>query len=163
MPTTTIPSESALPSSHPDASPPSSLPDDPSPPGSKQPIPSHTAPQTSSEALSALSDPNFLPSLTTTSPFHPRALRSHLVLLTLLLGGIYLAYFVLDVAILQTWPQFIGISAVALLGILLTGGFNIDWYSLLLDFWWLSFPLAGAAGLALVVMQENATSFTETD
>lgn len=156
--TTTIPSESAT-----SPSPSSSLPDDPSPPGSEKPIPAHTAPQTSSAALAALADPDFLPSLTTTSPLHPRALRSHLVLTTLLFGGLYLSYFIFSVEILQTWPQFLGIAATALFGILLTGGFNIDWWSLLLDFWWLSLPLCGAAGLALVVMQENATSFAETD
>ena len=44
-----------------------------------------------------------------------------------------------------------------------TGSHSIDWYELVTGYWWFSLPVAGAAGLMLVMAQEQATGFSEVD
>jgi hypothetical protein len=50
-------------------------------------------------------------------------------------------------------------------GVLLywTGSHYIDWWELVMGYWWLSMPVAGAAGVLLVMAQEQATGFHEVD
>jgi hypothetical protein len=45
-----------------------------------------------------------------------------------------------------------------------TGSHSIDWWELVVaGYWRLSMPVAGAAGLLLVMAQEQATGFSEVD
>jgi len=44
-----------------------------------------------------------------------------------------------------------------------TGSLYIDWWELVAGYWWLSMPVAGAAGLLLVMAQEQATGFSEVE
>ncbi|KAL9111406.1 MAG: hypothetical protein Q9187_007921 [Circinaria calcarea] len=113
-----------------------------------------------STAISTLTDPDFLPSLDQ-APV-TRKLQSHLLLALLLCGAISMAY-VLGLDIIQGRVA-IGVLGVAVaLAIGAIGGWNIDWWELVLGYWWFSIPIAGAAGLAYLIMQEHASGMAETD
>jgi len=56
-----------------------------------------------------------------------------------------------------------GVAAMGGLLLFWTGSHSIDWYELVAGYWWLSLPVAGAAGLMLVMAQEQATGFEEVD
>jgi len=54
-----------------------------------------------------------------------------------------------------------GVSAAGAVLMYWTGSHYIDWWELLAGYWWLSMPVAGMAGVLLVMAQERATSFNE--
>ena len=44
-----------------------------------------------------------------------------------------------------------------------TGSHSIDWWELITRYWWLSMPVAGAAGLLLVMAQERADGLGDVE
>lgn len=111
--------------------------------------------------IAAVTDPTFpLPTLKAgTSTF--RYVRSFTVLFCLLASGLGGAY-LFEAAILQD-PLYLAVASVAVLvGVFATGTVWIDWWELVLGYWWLSMPIGCAAGLAFVMMQERATTWGET-
>lgn len=111
-------------------------------------------------AVSTITDPNFLPSLDEAPT--TRKLQSHLLLSLLLASAIFAAY-ILGLDIIQGRVA-IGVLGVAVaLAIGAVGGWNIDWWELVLGYWWFSIPIAGLAGLAYLIMQEHASGLNETD
>jgi len=130
---------------------------------SEETAPAHTKHTglTPADAYNALTDPNVLPSLNEDTSI-VRRLGSYIVLLSLLAGGLFLAY-IFGVDILQTQTQIIGIGIAIVLGMGLVGGWNIDWWDLVLGYWWLSMPIAGLAGVAFLVMQERTSGMVEVE
>lgn len=84
--------------------------------------------------------------------------------LSTLIGGAVLGAWFLDVAMFQSSQPLLvmGSAFVALLGLFFfMGSVWIDWFELLLGYWWLSMPVGILAGLALVLNQEDSTSIGE--
>ena len=118
-------------------------------------------------ATSILTDPKFpLPTLTANSSPLAYA-KSFAVLSCLLASGLSFAWFI-DMPLVTA----VGIDPVLLLAgafvffmalLFATGTVWIDWWELVLGYWWLSMPIGAAAGLALVMNQENTTQMGEVD
>lgn len=125
-----------------------------------------TKPQT---AVSTITDPDFLPTLDEAPA--TQHVKSHLLLLSLIVGGVFSAWFVgfkmFQVFEHQSWGELaLGLGAVvaAAAGMLYwTGSHFIDWWELVTGFWWLSMPVAGAAGLLLLIAQEQSSGWHEVD
>lgn len=115
---------------------------------------------TPADAYNAITDPDVLPTLE--SAPKTRKAQSHLVLTVLLCSAIFGAWLI-GVDILQSQTQIIGIGLAIAVAIGFVGGWNIDWWELVLGYWWLSMPVAGLAGLGFLMMQENASGMDETD
>lgn len=120
-------------------------------------------------ALSALTDETFLPTLDETSK--TQQAKSHSLLLFLVVGGVVGAWFygfeILQISPHKSWLELAiglgGVSAV-LLGLLYwTGTGNIDMWSLVMEWGWWSLPVAGAAGLLFVMMQERTEGIASVD
>jgi len=120
-------------------------------------------------AITAITDPDFLPTLDDVPP--TQKAKSHLLLFSLLLGGVFSAWFMgfelFQVHENKSWLE-LGILLAAVVGaggllLIWTGSTAIDWWELVAGYWWLSLPVAGAAGLILVMAQEQATGFEEMD
>jgi hypothetical protein len=111
--------------------------------------------------LAAATDPKFpLPTLTPKST-RVQYIRSFALLFVLLGSGLGGAY-IMEATILQE-PLYAGIiGLITVLGVFATGAAWIDWWGLVLEYWWLCLPVGGAAGLAFVMMQERATSWKDT-
>jgi hypothetical protein len=117
-----------------------------------------------STTVAAVTDPKFpLPALTENSS----TLRYFLsigTLIGLLATGIVGAW-LLKIEILQTQQPLVAIGVcffVVLSALFFTGTVWIDWYELVLGYWWLSMPIGAAAGLALVMNQEASAGIEET-
>lgn len=116
-------------------------------------------------AIAAVTDPKFpLPQLTSTSS----ALEYILSFSTLFLlvgGGIYGAW-LYEVALLQTAQPLLLLPAVFVVSVGalgLAGLFAVNWWELVLGYWWLSMPVAAMAGLVLVMKQEQSTGLEELE
>ena len=86
---------------------------------------------TPKDAYNAITDPDVLPTLDEAAA--PRKIQSHLVLLVLLAGALGGAWF-LGVDILQSQTQVIGVGVAVAIAIAFIGGFNIDWWELVLGY-----------------------------
>ncbi|MCJ1321641.1 hypothetical protein MMC15_006986 [Xylographa vitiligo] len=115
---------------------------------------------TPKDAYNVITDPDVLPSLDEASV--PRKIQSTFVLLVLLCGALFGAWF-LGVDILQSQTQIIGVGIAIAVAIAFVGGFNMDWWDLVLGYWWISMPAAGLAGIAFLLIQENTSGMEETD
>jgi len=117
-----------------------------------------------STAVAAVTDPKFpLPVLNDESSTL-RYILSFGTLAALLGGGVVGAWY-LDVTMLQSQQPVIVLSVAffAILGALFfTGTVWIDWFELVLGYWWLSMPIGALAGLALVMNQEASTGIVES-
>ncbi|MCJ1483857.1 hypothetical protein MMC06_004025 [Schaereria dolodes] len=113
-----------------------------------------------SDAYNVITDPNVLPTLDEAPK--TRQLQSHFVLLALLSGAIGVAW-LLGLDIIQGRIALLGLGIAVTLAIGAVGGWNIDWWELVLGYWWFSIPIAGAAGLGFLMMQEHASGMDETD
>jgi hypothetical protein len=117
-----------------------------------------------STAVAAIADPKFpLPALTDKSSTL-RCILSFGTLATLLATSIVGAWY-LDVTMLQSEQPIVVLSVAffAVLGALFfTGTVWIDWFELVMGYWWLSMPIAAAAGLVLVMNQEQSTGIQES-
>lgn len=117
-----------------------------------------------SVAIAAVTDPKFpLPQLDGNSSTFTHVL-SFGTLFFLLGGGIYGAW-LLDVALLQSSQPLLILPIVFLItlgALALTGTIWIDWWELVLGYWWLSMPVGALAGLALVLNQESSTGLNES-
>lgn len=112
----------------------------------------------------AVADPKFpLPVLNDQSSAL-RYVLSFGTLAALLAGGIFGAWN-LDVTMLQSQQPLVLLSIVffAILGALFfTGTVWVDWFELVLGYWWLSMPIGAAAGLVLIMNQEQNTGIRES-
>jgi len=117
-----------------------------------------------STAVAAVTDPKFpLPQLDENSSVLEYVL-SFVTLFGLLGGGIYAAW-LYGTPLLQTSQPLLFLPAVfvvtvGLLG--LVGTLWINWWELVLGYWWLSMPIGALAGLVLVFNQEANSGLDET-
>lgn len=145
---------------------PTHSPSDPANASSANTDTSGAKPQT---ALEALSDPSFLPTLDE-APIEQKA-KSHLLLVLLVLGAVVSAWFmgfsVLQVPEQRSWSELAvylaGASAVALALVFWTGTASIDLWSLVMKWGWYTIPVACAAGLIFVMMQERTEELQDLD
>ena len=117
-----------------------------------------------STTVAAVTDPKFpLPQLDENSSVLEYVL-SFATLFILLGAGIYGAW-LYDVPLLQSAQPLLVLPAVFLLiiGILaFVGTLWINWWELVLGYWWLSMPIGAMAGLVLVFNQEANAGLDET-
>ena len=118
-----------------------------------------------STTIAAVTDPKFpLPTLDDDStPL--RYVLSFGTLAALLAGGLAGSWYI-GVSILQSSQPLVACSIAffTVLGALFfTGTVWIDWFELLLGYWWLSMPVGALAGLALVLNQEASAGIEETN
>ena len=62
------------------------------------------------------------------------------------------------------WEQALFLGAVAaavLIALFVTGTVWVDWWELVLGYWWFSIPVGAAAGLAFVLNQETGATMGE--
>ncbi|KAF2810910.1 uncharacterized protein BDZ99DRAFT_475780 [Mytilinidion resinicola] len=117
-----------------------------------------------STTIAAVTDPSFpLPTLTSeSSTLH--YILSFGTLIGLLGAGIVGAW-LFDLPLMQTASPAVVLSvsfATVLGALFFTGTVWIDWYELVLGYWWLSMPIGAAAGLAIVMNQEASAPIVET-
>ncbi|KAJ9612022.1 hypothetical protein H2200_003617 [Cladophialophora chaetospira] len=117
-----------------------------------------------SVAVAAVTDPKFpLPQLGENSSTLEYVL-SFGTLFLLLGGGIFGAW-LYGVTMLQTSQPLLLLPAVfvVICGALAFGGLGgVNWWELVLGYWWLSMPIGALAGLALVMNQEASAGLDET-
>jgi len=125
----------------------------------------NTDDQKAATTAAIITDPNFpLPALDNKSSYFQHV-RSFAVLFVLLAGGIVGAWF-LDTPILQSQqPLYViaGLFGVVTLALFATGTVWIDWWELVLGYWWLSIPIGAAAMLTLVMNQEAQSALEEVE
>lgn len=117
-----------------------------------------------STAIAAVTDPKFpLPILDEkSSPV--RYILSFGTLFLLLGGGIGGAW-MLGTELLQSSQPVVfagGIFAAVLGALFVTGTVWVDWFELVVGYWWLSMPIGALAGLILVLNHEDSTGLEET-
>ena len=56
-----------------------------------------------------------------------------------------------------------GVICVLFLAMWFTGTVWIDWWELVIGYWWLSIPISAATGLLFVMAQERADTIKEVD
>lgn len=115
--------------------------------------------------LAAVLDSSFpLPTLTSEStPL--QYFLSFATLFALLALGVGGAIYV-GVEILQSSrPFFMAGTGIALLmgAFFITGTIWIDWYGLVVKYWWLSMPIGALAGIAVVLNIEASTGIADTE
>ncbi|RDW84995.1 hypothetical protein BP6252_02585 [Coleophoma cylindrospora] len=160
-------------------------------------------------AFQAIMDPEFLPTLE--SAPKTQHIKSYIILISLVIGGVVGAWFfgfeLFQVAsskdpqvpftvpepriLASSWIELVALLGLVIAGLLLliswTGALWIDWWELVLGYWWLryvvsgirvvldgpsgaesanwpfdrSMPAAGGAVVCLVMMQETASSMNE--
>jgi len=123
-----------------------------------------TKPQT---AIDVIVDPDFLPTLEK-APIQQH-LKSNLLLLSLITSGVFgswlLGLDMFQVSEGQSWGMLasglMGVVGVIGLGVWFTGALWIDWWELVLGYWWLSMPVAAGAGLLFVMAQEKSKGLKE--
>lgn len=115
--------------------------------------------------LAAIFDGSFpLPALTADSSVLSYVL-SFGTLLALIAGGIggawYLGYEILQ----SSQPLVMGgiITVVAMFAFWITGTIWVDWFELVIGYWWLSMPIGALAGLAVVLNAEASATMAETE
>jgi hypothetical protein len=75
------------------------------------------------------------------------------------------AWFI-DTSLLQSeQPVYViaGVFSVVTLALFVIGTVWVDWWELVLGYWWLSIPIGAAAKLALVVNQEAQAGLEEVE
>lgn len=116
-------------------------------------------------AIAAIIDPKFpLPTLTEESTPLQYA-RSFGMLLALLGAGVGASMYV-GVEILQSSQPLVmagGAIATMIAAFFITGTIWIDWYELVVLYWWLSLPIGALAGIAVVLNIEASTSLADTE
>lgn len=116
-------------------------------------------------AFAAITDPKFpLPALTSNSSTL-RYILSFGTLLGIMACGIGGAWY-LGLEILQSsQPLVMGIivSAIALVAFWVTGTIWVDWFELVIGYWWLSMPIGALVGIAVVLNAEASATMVETD
>lgn len=116
-------------------------------------------------AIAAVIDPTFpLPSLTEESTTIQYALSfgTLFLLLGIAIGGAYLY----GVEILQSSQPFLvtgSVFAALVAAFFFTNTIWIDWYELVLGYWWLSLPIGALAGLAVLLNMEAQATMAETE
>jgi len=116
----------------------------------------------------AVLDPNFpLPELDSSASTF-RHVKSFAVLAVLLAAGVAGAWFMGASILISEDPTMqvallVGAFVVLLTALFLTGTVWVDWWELVLGYWWLSIPIGAAAGLVVVLNQESATSLKDVD
>ena len=117
-----------------------------------------------STAVAAVTDPKFpLPVLDENAAML-RYVLSFGTVAALLAGGLAGAWF-LGITMLQSQHPVVALSIAffTVLGALFfTGTVWIDWFELVLGYWWLSMPIGAAAGIVLIMNQEATAGMDET-
>lgn len=143
-----------------------------------------------STAVAVVLDPTFpLPILESKKTPTSRYIQSFLLLLFLLLGAVFRAWY-LELSILQTGSTvstspnpksknvlsmlgmamhmeqlalLLGVTGLLFLAMWFTGTIWIDWWELVIAYWWLSIPTGAAAGLLFVMAQERTDTMGQVD
>ena len=118
-----------------------------------------------STTIAAVSDPKFPLPVLDDKATTLRYVLSFGTLTALLAAGIAGAWYVGGVAMLQSEQPLIPLTIAffATLGALfLTGTVWVDWFELVLGYWWLSMPIGAAAGIMLVLNQERGAGIAES-
>jgi len=111
--------------------------------------------------VEALLDPEFLP--TTAKAPVMRKVQSAGILLILVIGAMLGARMLLNTEILQVqWPLFFATGA-AIAGSIFAIAGDIDWWELLLAYWYLCLPVGAVTGALLVMMGEQATGLADVE
>lgn len=135
-------------------------------------------------AIAAVFDPSFpLPTIEPGKTPTSRYIQSFLLLFILLSAAVLGAWF-FELSILQASPNqeakhvlsfvgvtmpveqlllLVGVISVLFLAMWFTGTIWIDWWELVVGYWWLTAPVAAAMGLLLVVAQERIDTVGEVD
>lgn len=115
--------------------------------------------------LAAVLDPSFpLPALTADSSALSYVL-SFGTLFALMACGIGGAWY-LGLEILQSSQPLVMaviVSSVAMLAFWITGTIWVDWFELVVGYWWLSMPIGALAGIAVVLNAEASATMAETE
>lgn len=120
-------------------------------------------------ALGALLDPTFHPSLKS-APLLQKA-KSYALLLVLVFGAVFSAWLLgfdmLQVSAATSWVE-LGLKLGGVGGVVLgllawTGTTEVDLWSLVMEWGWYSIPVAGFAGLMLVMMMERTEALREVE
>ena len=118
------------------------------------------------ETVTAMvTDPKFpLPALDEKST-NTRYVKSFATLLVLLCIGIGFFWFSGTELLQIGHPLLVcgGLLVVVLFALLLTETIWIDWYELVLGYWWVAMPLGALAGLFVLLNQEAGATMAETD
>jgi len=117
-----------------------------------------TKPET---GLAAILDPNFIPTLDEGVPTI-RWIQSFVVLSAIIAGGIAVGWLG-DLEIFQTKVQLAVITGSIVVAFFFTGAAYIDYWELVVKYWWFSIPMSAAAGLAYVIMEETGKGLEEVD
>ena len=118
-----------------------------------------------STTIAAVTDPKFPLPVLDENATALRYILSFGTLTVLLAGGIAGAWYLGGVAMLQSEQPLIPLTIAffAVLGMLFfTGTVWIDWFELVLGYWWLSMPIGAAAGIVLVLNQEQSAGIAES-
>jgi len=111
--------------------------------------------------LTVLTDPNFKPTIAD-APLLRKA-QSFAVLFALVAGGLYLGRTVLRVELLTVgWPVVVAIGVAITAAIVAVAG-DVDWWELVLAYWWLTMPVGAAAAVALIVLGEETNGMRDLD
>jgi hypothetical protein len=115
-------------------------------------------------AVAAITDPTFpLPELNDKSSILDYILS--FITLFVLLGLGLCGAWLFDASMLQSsQPLFVLSTAftVIVAALFLTGTVWVNWWELVLGYWWLSMPIGALAGLVLVLNQEASTGLEES-
>jgi hypothetical protein len=140
--------------------------------------------------VAAVLDPSFpLPTLEAEKTPATRYIQSFLVLIVLLSAAVFGAWF-LELSILQisstastsSNPEsknvlsilgmampvqqlalLVGVTSVLFLAMWFTGTVWIDWWELVIGYWWLSIPIGALAGLLFLMAQERTDTVAQVD
>lgn len=118
-----------------------------------------------STVIAAVTDPKFPLPVLDENATTLRYVLSFGTLATLLAGGLAGAWYVGGVAMLQSEQPLIPLTIAffAILGALFfTGTVYIDWWELVLGYWWLAMPLGAAVGIMLVFNEERSAGIGES-
>ena len=114
--------------------------------------------------IAALQDPDLLP--TTTSKPRLQQARSFTFLVIIVASGVGAGWFAgLDILQGESLTEVSAkgglLCILAVLGVLMTGGQEIDWFELVLGWWWVAMPIYTMAGLTIVMAQERTQGLQE--
>ncbi len=117
-----------------------------------------------STAVAAVVDPKFPLPVLDENASTLRYILSFGTLTSLLAGGIAGAWYI-GVTMLQSEQPLLVLSIAffaVLAALFFTGTVWIDWFELVLGYWWLSMPIGAAAGVVLVLNQEASAGIDES-
>ncbi|KAF3916802.1 hypothetical protein ABW20_dc0108681 [Dactylellina cionopaga] len=133
-----------------------------SPSHSSNPNTDHTTKSGTKPAtgIEALTDTSFVPTLES-APL-TRYLQSFIVLATMV-ASVAVAAMFLNFDIFQTSIQQWFILLAVTASLFYTGVVWIDWWTIVVEYWWLSIPILAGMGVAVVRMDEGMRALNQVD